>query len=196
MQESDHEHAMTAVQLQRPYLASYCMIQANDAILVQRRFNTGYLDGHWALPSGHAIDGEDALAAASRELLEETSLIVKSDDWQFVCAMHRLTDRTIIDLFFTADKFVGTPRICEPAKCDGLAFFPMNALPNPWRAISVWHSIASKGSALAMAPTTARAGREPPPARLAPNNILLGGRLDLVHRFDWRRAFGRMFRPN
>ena len=82
---------MTA-ELQRPYLASYCMIRANDAILVQRRFNTGYLDGHWALPSGHAIDGEDALAAASRELLEETSLIVKSDDWRFVCAMHRRTN--------------------------------------------------------------------------------------------------------
>jgi hypothetical protein len=27
------------------------MIQANGTILVQRRFNTGYLDGHWALPS-------------------------------------------------------------------------------------------------------------------------------------------------
>jgi 8-oxo-dGTP diphosphatase len=119
------------VQLQRPYLASYCLIQANDTILVQRRFNTGYLDGQWALPSGHAIDGEDALAAASRELLEETGLIVKSDDWRFVCAMHRRTDRTIIDLFFTTDKFLGTPRICEPTKCDGLAFFPINALPQP-----------------------------------------------------------------
>jgi ADP-ribose pyrophosphatase YjhB (NUDIX family) len=136
------------------------MIRANDTILVQRRFNTGYLDGHWALPSGHAIDGEDALAAASRELLEETSLIVKSDDWRFVCAMHRRSARTIIDLFFTTDKFSGTPRIREPTKCDGLAFFPMNALPNPWRAISAWRSIASKVSALAMAPTTVRAGRE------------------------------------
>jgi hypothetical protein len=25
----------------------------------------------------------------------------------------------------------GTPRICEPLKCDGLAFFPMNAPPQP-----------------------------------------------------------------
>jgi ADP-ribose pyrophosphatase YjhB (NUDIX family) len=83
--------AMTA-ELQHPYLASYCMIRANDTILIQRRFNTGYLDGHWALPSGYVIDGEDALAAASRELLEETSLTVKSDDWRFVCAMHRRTN--------------------------------------------------------------------------------------------------------
>jgi 8-oxo-dGTP diphosphatase len=130
--ESDHECAMMPIQLQRPYLASYCIIRVNDTVLVQRRFNTGYLDGHWALPSGHVDDREDALAAASRELLEETSLIVKREDWQFVCAMHRRTDRTIIDLFFTTDKFAGTPCICEPMKCDGLAFFPMNALPQPF----------------------------------------------------------------
>lgn len=117
--------------LQRPYLASYCLIRADDTILVQRRFNTGYLDGYWALPSGHVVEGEDALAAASRGLLEETSLIVEPADWRFVCAMHRRTDRTIIDLFFTADRFSGTPRICEPTKCDGLAFFQMNALPQP-----------------------------------------------------------------
>ena len=128
--ESDQCAVMT-VQLQRPYLAAYCLIQTNDMILLQRRFNTGYLDGHWALPSGHVIEGEDALTAASRELLEETSLIVKSNDWRFVCAMHRRTDRTIIDLFFTTDRFSGTPRICGPAKCDGLAFFPISALPQP-----------------------------------------------------------------
>ena len=116
---------------QRPYLASYCLIQVGDTILLQRRFNTGYLDGHWALPSGHVIEGEDALTAASRELLEETSLIVKPEDWRFVCAMHRRTDRAIIDLFFTTNRFSGTRRICEPTKCDGLAFFPMDALPRP-----------------------------------------------------------------
>jgi 8-oxo-dGTP diphosphatase len=107
------------------------MIQLDDTILVQRRFNTGYLDGHWALPSGHVSAGEDALTAASRELLEETSLIVDPADWNFVCAMHRRTDRTIIDLFFATHKFVGTPRICEPTKCDGLGFFAMNTLPSP-----------------------------------------------------------------
>jgi ADP-ribose pyrophosphatase YjhB (NUDIX family) len=129
--ESDHDCAAMTVQLQRPYLASYCLIQTSDTILLQRRFNTGYLDGHWALPSGHVIDREDALTGASRELLEETGLIVRTDDWRFVCAMHRQTDRTIVDLFFTTTKFLGTPRICEPTKCDGLAFFQINALPQP-----------------------------------------------------------------
>lgn len=97
----------------------------------QRRFNTGYLDGYWALPSGHVIEGEDALTAASRELREETSLIVEPENWRFVCTMHRRTDRTIIDLLFTTNKFLGTPRICEPNKSDGLAFFHINDLPRP-----------------------------------------------------------------
>lgn len=120
-----------AAPLQRPYLASYCLIQADGTILLQRRFNTGYLDGSWAVPSGHVIEGEDALTAASRELLEETSLIVDPEHWRFVCAMHRRTDRTIVDLFFATDRFAGAPLICEPAKCDGLAFFPINDLPRP-----------------------------------------------------------------
>ncbi|MCO6184878.1 NUDIX domain-containing protein [Rhizobium sp. L1K21] len=116
---------------QRPYLAAYCLIEAGDEILMQRRFNTGYLDGQWCLPSGHVMDGEDAVTAASRELQEETSLIVAPENWRFVCAMHRQTDRTIIDLFFTTSQFQGSPRILEPDKCDGLAFFPKNALPAP-----------------------------------------------------------------
>ncbi len=118
-------------QLQRPYLASYCLVRVDDTILLQRRFNTGYLDGQWALPSGHVIELEDAMTGASRELAEETGLIVDASDWHFVCAMHRRTDRTIVDLFFTTDRFLGTPRICEPNKCDGLAFFRMTALPQP-----------------------------------------------------------------
>ncbi len=117
------------VQHQRPYLASYCLVRADDAILLQRRFNTGYLDGQWALPSGHVNEGEDAVAAASRELFEETRLIVAEDAWRFVCAMHRRTDRSIVDLFFTTDGFSGEPRICEPDKSDGLQFFPLDCLP-------------------------------------------------------------------
>ncbi len=116
---------------QTPFLASYCLLRRGDQILLQRRFNTGYLDGCWALPSGHVHEGEDALAAASRELREETGLLVDPTRWRFVCAMHRQTTLTIIDLFFTADELDGTPVIAEPDKCDGLDYFPITQLPKP-----------------------------------------------------------------
>ncbi|MDX2205743.1 MAG: NUDIX domain-containing protein [Hyphomicrobiaceae bacterium] len=117
---------------QRPYLAAYGLIRVGDTILVQRRANTGYLDGYWAVPSGHVQEGEDAVSAVSRELHEETGLVVAPQDWSFVCAMHRRTDRTIIDLFFAATRFSRSPRICERDKCDGLAFVPVAALPAPF----------------------------------------------------------------
>lgn len=116
---------------QRPHLASYCLLRVGETILLQRRFNTGYLDGCWGAPSGHVDEGEDALSAASRELREETGLVVEPSAWRFVCAMHRRTSLTIIDLFFTAEDVQGTPRICEPDKCDGLAYFPVGRLPQP-----------------------------------------------------------------
>lgn len=116
---------------QTPYLACYCLLRAGESILLQRRRNTGYLDGQWGLPSGHADAGEDALAAASRELREETGLCVDPAAWRLVCAMHRRTSLTIIDLFFTTDRVEGTPRILEPDKCDGLAYFPPDQLPQP-----------------------------------------------------------------
>lgn len=116
---------------QRPFLTAYCIVCDEDRILPQRRLNTGYLDGYWALPSGHVSDEERALAAASRELREETELVVDPTSWVFVCAMHRRTERTIVDLFFSTRSYLGTPRICEPDKCDGLAFFPLDAPPAP-----------------------------------------------------------------
>lgn len=97
------------LQNQRPFLASYCLVQVKDAILVQRRANTGYLDGFWALPSGHVHEGEDAVSAASRELAEETGLIVEPQDWRFVCVMHRRTDREIIDLFLRRRRLQARP---------------------------------------------------------------------------------------
>ncbi|MFN3670711.1 MAG: NUDIX domain-containing protein, partial [Bosea sp. (in: a-proteobacteria)] len=92
---------------QRPHLASYCLLRVGETILLQRRFNTGYLDGCWGAPSGHVDEGEDALSAASRELREETGLIVEPSAWRFVCAKHRRTSLTIIDLFFTAEDVQG-----------------------------------------------------------------------------------------
>lgn len=117
---------------QRPFLAVYLILCKGDQLLMMKRQNTGYYDGYWALPAGHVDEGEESLSAASRELAEETGLVVAPDCWRLRQAMHRQAeDRIFIDLFLEADLWSGEPANCEPHKCADLAFQPLNALPQP-----------------------------------------------------------------
>ncbi len=58
-----------------PKVAVVVLIRKNEhVLLVQRMFNPQ--KGHWTLPSGFVDAGEDPKAAAVRECLEETGLII------------------------------------------------------------------------------------------------------------------------
>jgi 8-oxo-dGTP diphosphatase len=52
--------------------ASACVWRGDDILLVQRGKAWGY--GFWSLPGGKIEDGESAIIAASRELMEETGV--------------------------------------------------------------------------------------------------------------------------
>ncbi len=107
---------------------------AGTEVLLQLRRGTGYMDDHWAAAAaGHVERGETAETAAHREALEEIG--VTGLDLAFATAMQR-TARDLpiderIDVFFTARTGTGEPRIVEPAKCAGLRWFPLDALPDP-----------------------------------------------------------------
>ena len=51
--------------------ASYLIIIKDGKILLQRRFNTGYMDSKYSLPAGHADKGEDFPQCIVREAKEE-----------------------------------------------------------------------------------------------------------------------------
>jgi 8-oxo-dGTP pyrophosphatase MutT (NUDIX family) len=50
-----------------------------NRLLLQRQYSYPIDQTHWGLPAGHS-DGQELLAAAKRELLEETGMI--SNDWK------------------------------------------------------------------------------------------------------------------
>ena len=92
-----------------------------------------YMDGKWDIAaSGHVEENETARQALARECYEELGIRVRPEDAEFAHVCHRLGqegDRTYYDLYFFVHAYEGTPSIMEPDKCDGLNWFPLDALP-------------------------------------------------------------------
>ena len=117
--------------------ASYVYFLRDDEVLLQRRAQTGYMDGHWvAGAAGHIEPGETAVGAAVREAGEELGVTVRADDLTLLTVMHRTdgTDNPIeqrVDWFWSARVWSGNPRIREPRKCSDLGWHRLDTLPEP-----------------------------------------------------------------
>ena len=115
--------------------AAYVFLTRGDAVLLQLRRNTGYMDGFWtAGAAGHVEAGETATDAARRELREELGLDVSPSALTPSSVMQR-TDGTSnpieqrVDWFFTCASWSGEPSIQEPHKCAELGWFDLGDLP-------------------------------------------------------------------
>ena len=95
-------------------------------LLLLRRSNTGFMDGHYALPGGHRQTGERVTAAAIRECREEARIEVA----EIVPAVV-MPYAGGVDFIFEAKDWSGEPRIGEPDKCDDMVFAPAHRLPSP-----------------------------------------------------------------
>lgn len=106
------------------------LINKNKEVAMIRRFNTGYQDGNYTLPSGHIDEGETASMAMLREAKEEVNVTINKDDLKFVHVIHRNSiDRVYIDFYFFADKWEGDVINLETDKCDNLTWFKISNLP-------------------------------------------------------------------
>jgi len=112
--------------------SSYLVLKREGTVLLQRRKNTGYMDGHYGLPSGHLEGGETAREGGSREFKEEIGVEIAPMDLVMVHVMHRKGSKDSderIDFFMTTEHFEGEVRNMEPEKCDDLSWFPLIDLP-------------------------------------------------------------------
>lgn len=116
--------------------ASYLLVLDGSRILLQLRAGTGYRDGHWATLAGHVDPGESAHEAAVREAQEEAGIVVDPADLVPLTALHRF-ERTgpqveqRADLFFLTRRFTGEAGLREPDKAARMAWFELDALPEP-----------------------------------------------------------------
>ena len=109
--------------------AVHLFLIKDDQVLLLRRFNTGWEDGNYSVPAGHADGNETMRQAMAREALEEIGVTIRPEDLEIAHVMHRMSDSERVDFFFTAATWDGQPSNVEPEKCDDLSWYSLNALP-------------------------------------------------------------------
>lgn len=107
-------------------------VNNDEEILFQKRVNTGYCDGFYDMAaSGHVEANESMKHAMCREAKEELGIIIKEDDLEFVCMIHKNSEGCVyFNGYFKANKWIGEPSICEPEKNEELRWFKVNDLPS------------------------------------------------------------------
>lgn len=98
-------------------------------IALQRRVNTGYMDGMYdTVCSGHLEKNESLSEALIREAKEEANITIEENDVELAFVHHTVEDE-YLNIYFTCKKYVGEPTIMEPDKCDDMSWFNVNQLP-------------------------------------------------------------------
>ena len=118
--------------------AAIVMLLKNEGgktkVLLQRRKNTGFMDGFWDLScSGHVEHGESMSEAAAREAGEELGISIQPDKVKFFTFVHKREkdiDLTYYYAYFVCTEFDGEPHIAEPEKCSELKWFALDNLPD------------------------------------------------------------------
>ncbi len=109
--------------------SAYLFWIRDKKILLLRRANTGFEDGNYGLPAGHAEAHESFTNAAIREINEEIGVHFLPEQLSVAHVMHRRGADERVDFFFTTSAD-GKPQNLEPEKCDDLNWFPLNNLPS------------------------------------------------------------------
>ena len=114
-------------------VAVLAIIQMDNKVLLQKRINTGYMDGFYDLgAAGHLESGESLKMAMKREIKEELGVIVKLENINFASIVHKKDVESGLEymyVYFKVKNFTDKPSIMEPNKNAALQWFDLNDLP-------------------------------------------------------------------
>ena len=109
--------------------SSYLILIRDGKVLLSRRFQTGYMDGHYSLPAGHVDEGETIEDCLVREVYEEIEVKIKKSDVRLTHVMHRKESDIRLDFFYIVKGYEGEVKNMEKEKCDDLKWFKLDQLP-------------------------------------------------------------------
>jgi|SRR3989339_156768 len=109
------------------------ILRKDNQFLLMKRSQSVINGGLYAFPGGGVDGSETLITAAIRESQEELGITLQPEDLTFVQVMHVKTEKNgeYIGFYFQASSWTGQPTIMEPDKCDELAWFDYDALPEP-----------------------------------------------------------------
>jgi 8-oxo-dGTP diphosphatase len=113
-----------------PRLGCGAAIVVDGRILLVRRLSDPE-SGRWGLPGGKVDLYETVVAAVEREIREELGIDIKAG--KPLCLVDQIDKSKREHWFapvFLVSRFTGDPQIMEPHKHDGLAWFPLDAMPD------------------------------------------------------------------
>lgn len=91
--------------------------------------------GTYSFPGGHVDFGEEPQDSVRREILEETGLEVGDihpyGPLPYVNTHFHDAGTQYITLYYTVKYTGGAPKVMEPDKCEGWAWYPAQSLPQP-----------------------------------------------------------------
>jgi mutator protein MutT len=118
----------SAMHAQFPVTVHMFFLRENQ-ILLSRRYQTGYMDGHYSVPAGHLDGGETVRMAAVREANEEVGVYIDPAAIRFAGVFHRFEDEERVDFFLHIQAWDGEPVNAEPGKCNDIRWVEVNNLP-------------------------------------------------------------------
>lgn len=103
----------------------------NGQVLLQKRQNTGYIDGKCDFAaSGHVEENESMITALVREVKEELGIDLIKENIEFGTFIHKRYQSSVYyNAYFLAHGDNCDFRIDEPEKCSELKWFDINDLP-------------------------------------------------------------------
>lgn len=117
--------------------AAYLLLTDDQGRVLLTHRRGSYMSDHWACgAAGHVEAGESVLDAAVREAREELGVEIDPADLEPLTAMHRTAGNGLaiderVDFFFRVRRWAGEPTRMEPDRSAGIAWFALDALPDP-----------------------------------------------------------------
>jgi 8-oxo-dGTP diphosphatase len=135
---------VNALQTQRPLVGICVLVVKNGKILLGKRRGS-HGAGEYAAPGGHLEHLESFDACASREVLEETGLVIGPPRLLRVENVTAYAPKHYVDLAFVAEWISGEPAVCEPDKVERWDWYALDDLPAPLfamlpSAIAAWQA--------------------------------------------------------